>query len=245
MELTASIPKPMVEIGGKPILWHIMNHYSGFGHSEFIIALGYKAEVIKRYFLEFCDISSDMTLDIASGKKAVRRSQQSAWTVHLVDTGAATQTGGRLKRLKDWIGNESFMMTYGDGLSDVDIDALISFHKSHKRLATVTAVYPSARFGTLALDGNRVTSFSEKKQPKEGRINGGFFILEPEVIDLIEDDRTCWEKGPLETLTQQGELMAFLHDGFWHPMDTLKEQRNLESLWASGDAPWRSGSAIY
>ena len=239
LELTASIPKPMIEIGGKPMLWHIMSHYSVFGFSEFVIALGYKAEVVKKYFLDFYDTSSDMTLKISAGKKEILRAMHPEWTVHLVDTGSSTQTGGRLKRLKNWIGNETFMMTYGDGLSNVNINELIAFHRKHGRLATVTAVKPFARFGNLSVNGNEVVAFSEKNQPQEGWINGGFFVLEPEVFDLIDSDETVWEKDPLERLSSSGELMAFFHEGFWHPMDTLKEQRYLDSLWANGSAPWK------
>jgi glucose-1-phosphate cytidylyltransferase len=238
-ELTANLPKPMVEIGGKPILWHILNRYSAFGYREFMIALGYKSEVIKKYFLDFYAINNDLTLDFASGSTKIRSEKQPDWIVHLIDTGLATQTGGRIKRLKSWIGNETFMLTYGDGLSNVDISALVSFHQQHGKLATITAVRPSARFGGLVLKNHRVVEFSEKNQANEGWINGGFFVLEPGVLDYIGEDSTIWEKEPLERLAADGQLMAYFHEGFWQPMDTLREQRLLESLWASGSAPWK------
>lgn len=238
-ELTANIPKPMVEIGGKPMLWHIMNIYASYGLSEFILALGYRAEVVKEYFVNFYTLNNDLTIDLSKGTKEIYAGKQPNWKIHLVDTGLSSQTGGRLKRLKEWIGNETFMMTYGDGLSNVDIQNLIDFHKKHKKLATVTAVHPPARFGGLVLDENRVIEFSEKNQSKEGWINGGFFVLEPEVLDLIDSDSTSWEKEPLEQLASMGQLMAYFHEGFWQPMDTLREYRLLESLWESGQAPWK------
>jgi glucose-1-phosphate cytidylyltransferase len=237
-ELTSTIPKPMVEIGGKPILWHIMNIYSAFQQNEFILALGYKSEIIKKYFFDFFEINNNLTIDLSSGKKQIHQSNQLSWKIHLIDTGINTQTGGRVKRLKEWIGRETFMMTYGDGLADVSISDLIAFHKKHKRLATITAVRPPARFGGLVINGNRVEEFTEKNQSKEGWINGGFFVLESEVLDYIHDDSTAWEKEPLERLAAEKQLMAFFHDGFWQPMDTLRECRMLESLWASNQAPW-------
>ncbi len=238
-ELTANIPKPMVEIGGKPMLWHIMNIYSAYMFNEFILALGYKAEVVKEYFLNFFAINNDLSIDLSNGKTDVHKRNSSDWLIHLVDTGLQTQTGGRLKRLKDWIGNETFMMTYGDGLSNVNVTELVSFHKKHKKLATVTAVRPPARFGGLVINGNSVVEFTEKNQSKEGWINGGFFVLEPEVLDYIDGDRTLWEKEPLERLSSDGQLMAYFHEGFWQPMDTLREFRLLESLWQTGEAPWK------
>ncbi len=242
-ELTGLIPKPMVEIGGKPILWHIMNSYAAFGHTEFIVACGYKAEVIKRYFLDFYALNNDLSLNLSTGETHIRQRSEQDWTIHLVDTGLHTQTGGRLKRLKEWIGSETFLMTYGDGLSDVDISELVSFHKKHGRLATVTAVRPPARFGGLVLNGNCVEEFVEKNQSREGYINGGFFVLEPEVLDYIgEDPLTMWERDPLEKLSAEQELMAYFHEGFWQPMDTLREYRLLESLWESGEAPWKRHS---
>jgi glucose-1-phosphate cytidylyltransferase len=240
-ELTATIPKPMVEIGGKPLLWHIMRLYAAYGHNEFVLALGYKAEVVKEYFLNFFAINNDLSIDLGSGKTTIHAGNQLDWQMHLIDTGLDTETGGRLKRLKQWIGNETFMMTYGDGLSNVNIDALLAFHKKHKKLATVTAVHPPARFGGLVLDGDSVVEFTEKNQSKEGWINGGFFVLEPEVLDYIENDRTSWERAPLEKLASEKQLQAFFHDDFWQPMDTLREFRLLESLWQSGKAPWKIG----
>ncbi len=238
-------PKPMVEIGGKPILWHIMNLYSSFGFNEFVIALGYRGEVIKDYFLNFFSLNHDVSVDLSSGKVEVHKGSQLEWKVHLIDTGLHTQTGGRLKRLKKWIGNETFMMTYGDGLSDIDLNALVDFHYSHQKLATITAVRPPARFGSLVFEGDRVAQFSEKSQAGEGWINGGFFVLEPEVIDFIEGDQTGWELAPLENLARAGELFSFRHPGFWQPMDTLREQKLLESLWQSGQAPWSKYNATH
>lgn len=238
-ELTQNIPKPMVEIGGKPILWHIMNLYASYQFSEFIIALGYKGEIIKEYFMNFHALNNDLSLDLATGKIKIHEGKALNWKVHLVDTGQSSQTGGRVKKLKDWIGNETFMLTYGDGLSNVDINKLVSFHKNHGKLATVTAVRPPARFGGLILNDTQVVEFSEKNQSKEGWINGGFFVLEPEVFDLIDGDLTSFEKEPLEILAKMGQLEAFFHDGFWQPMDTLREYRQLISLWESGKAPWK------
>lgn len=238
-EVTGIIPKPMVEIGGKPILWHIMNIYAHHGITEFIIALGYKAEVIKEYFLNFYAFNNDITLDLANGKTIIHDGKQPKWRIHLVDTGLHTQTGGRLKRLKEWIGEETFMMTYGDGVANVDISKLIKFHRKNKKLATVTAVHPPARFGGLDIENNKVIEFKEKHQSKEGWINGGFFVLEPKVLDLIQDDQTMWERTPLEHLAENKQLGAYCHDGFWQPMDTLREYQMLESLWQSGKAPWK------
>lgn len=238
-EVTGTIPKPMVEIGGKPIIWHIMNIYAHHGITEFVIALGYKAEVIKEYFLNFYAFNNDITLDLANGKTTVYDGKQPKWRIHLVDTGLQTQTGGRIKRLKEWIGKETFLMTYGDGVADVNIEELIKFHKKNKRHATVTAVHPPARFGGLVIEGNKVVEFTEKNQSKEGWINGGFFVLEPQVFDLIEDDQTIWERGPLEHLAEKKQLSAFCHSGFWQPMDTLREYQMLEALWQSGKAPWK------
>jgi len=238
-EMTNAIPKPMVEIGGKPMLWHIMNMYAHHGVTEFIIALGYKSEVVKEYFLNFYAFNNDITIDLESGKTKVHDGKQPKWTIHLVDTGLTTQTGGRMKRLQEWVGNETFLMTYGDGVSDVNIAETIKFHRSNKRLATVTAVHPASRFGGLVLDGHNVVEFTEKNQSKEGWINGGFFVLEPGVFDLIQDDQTIWERAPLEHLAEHNQLAAYCHDGFWQPMDTLREYRLLESLWESGNAPWK------
>lgn len=238
-EETGPRPKPMLEIGEHPILWHIMQIYAAHGFSEFLVALGYKSEVVKDYFLNFYARNADLTVRLGQGENEIHSASPPDWTVHLVDTGLATQTGGRLKRLSSWIGNETFQMTYGDGVADVDLTSLVAFHRSHGKLATITAVRPPGRFGALVLDSDRVTAFAEKPQVGEGWINGGFFVLEPEVLDLIGGDDTLWEHEPLSTLAAQGELMAFRHSGFWQPMDTLREKRLLEELWHSGKAPWK------
>jgi glucose-1-phosphate cytidylyltransferase len=239
-EETQLKPKPMVEIGGKPILWHIMNIYGAAGLNEFVIALGYRGEVIKEYFLNFYALNNNLTLDLAAGRTTIHDGNQPPWIVHLVDTGQATQTGGRVKRLAPWLRDEqTFALTYGDGVADVDIARLLRFHRAHGRLATVTTVRPPARFGGIVFDGNAVSEFTEKPQAGEGWINGGFFVLERGVFDYIEGDGTLWEHEPLERLAQDGQLMAFRHDGFWQPMDTLRERKLLEDLWASGRAPWK------
>jgi len=239
-EETTVIPKPMVEIGGRPILWHIMQLFAVQGHSEFLVTLGYKGEVVKDYFLSFRARNADVSLKLATGEVNVHDAAYPSWTVHLVDTGGATQTGGRIKRLAPWLDpDETFMLTYGDGVADVDLKALLAFHHAHGKLATVTAVRPPGRFGSLALSGDRVSAFAEKPQTGEGWINGGFFVLERAVLDLIAGDDTLWELEPLETLAARGELMAFRHEGFWQPMDTLRDKRYLEELWASGKAPWK------
>ncbi|MEW6300932.1 MAG: glucose-1-phosphate cytidylyltransferase [Thermodesulfobacteriota bacterium] len=238
-EETALRPKPMVEIGGKPILWHIMNIYAAFGIDEFIIALGYKAEVIKEYFLNFYALNNDISVDLASGKTIIHDGNQPKWKVHLVDTGLYTETGGRLKRLAGWLEeNETFMFTYGDGVADVNIRALFQFHQSHGKLATVTAVRPPARFGRMAIKGNQVIDFNEKPEEGEGWINGGFFVLNAKVLDYIEGDKTSWEYGPLEQLSRSGQIVGYKHTGFWSCMDTLREKNFLEELWNSGKAPW-------
>lgn len=239
-EETASIPKPMVEIGGRPIVWHIMSVYAASGFTEFVLALGYKGEVVKDYFFNFHARNADLTVRLGRGEQTVHAGSQPDWTVHLVDTGAATQTGGRLRRLRPWLGDDrTFLMTYGDGVADIDIRSLVAFHRSHGRLATVTAVRPPARFGGLHVEGDRVAAFTEKAQSSEGWINGGFFVLERSVLDLVAGDETLWELEPLETLAARGELMAFRHEGFWQPMDTLRDKRHLEELWTSGRAPWK------
>jgi glucose-1-phosphate cytidylyltransferase len=238
-EETGVKPKPMLEIGEHPILWHIMQIYAFHGFSEFLVALGYKGEVIKDYFLNFYARNADLTVRLGQGENEVHAASPPNWTVHLVDTGLATQTGGRMRRLSSWIGRETFLMTYGDGVADVDLTSLVAFHRSHGKLATITAVRPPGRFGALVLDSDRVTAFAEKPQVGEGWINGGFFVLEPEVLDLIGGDETLWEHDPLSTLASRGELMAFRHFGFWQPMDTLREKRLLEELWHSGKAPWK------
>lgn len=238
-EMTQQIPKPMVEIGGKPILWHIMNIYGHYGFKEFIVALGYKSEVVKKYFLDFYAINNNLSIDLTTGEKTIHTGKQPNWLIHLIETGLHTQTGGRIKKLQDWVGNEPFFMTYGDGLANINIHELLEFHKSHGKLATVTGVHPPARFGALDLSGNQVVAFSEKNQSKEGWINGGFFVLEPEIFEFIEGDDTVWEKSPIEQLAQEKELACYFHPGFWQPMDTLREYRLLESLWDEGKAPWK------
>jgi glucose-1-phosphate cytidylyltransferase len=239
-EETTLRPKPMVEIGGKPILWHIMNIYAAHGFDEFVIALGYKGEVIKEYFLNFYALNNDISIDLSSGKTIIHDGNQPKWNVHLIDTGLHTETGGRLKRLASWLDkNETFMFTYGDGVADVDLDALLHFHKTHGKLATVTAVRPPARFGRMAVEDGRVVDFYEKPEEGEGWINGGFFVLNAKVLDYIEDDKTPWEREPLERLARDGQMGSYLHRGFWSCMDTLKEKNMLEELWASGHAPWR------
>ena len=243
-EETTLRPKPMVEIGGKPMLWHIMNIFSCHGIDEFIIALGYRGESVKEYFLNFYALNNDLTLDLARGSTTIHDGRQPRWTVHLVDTGLTTQTGGRVKRLEKWLGDDStFIMTYGDGVADVDVRALLRFHESHGKLATVTTVRPPARFGGIVFDGNRVSQFTEKPQTGEGWVNGGFFVLNRAVLDYIDGDHTLWERDPMERLAADGQLMAFQHDGFWQPMDTLRERRLLEELWATGSAPWKVWSS--
>jgi glucose-1-phosphate cytidylyltransferase len=236
-EETALKPKPMVEIGGRPILWHVMSTYSRYGYREFVVACGYKGEVIKEYFSDFFFHHSDFTVNLHDGERTVVRKSTPDWVVHLVDTGADSMTGGRLLRLKHLLDGETFMVTYGDGLSDVDIDALVAFHRAHGKLATVTAVRPPARFGGIEFEGDRVKFFSEKPQTTVGWINGGFFVLEPGVLDYIAAD-VPFERAPLERLAADGQLMAFRHDGFFQPMDTIREKRLLEDLWSSGRAPW-------
>jgi glucose-1-phosphate cytidylyltransferase len=238
-EETTVRPKPMVEVGGKPLLWHLMGLYSAQGFHEFVVALGYKGEVIKEYFLNFHALNASLTVDLATGQHRTQAAETVPWQVHLVDTGLHTQTGGRIKRLGTWLGeDDTFFLTYGDGLADVDLNALLAFHRQHGKLATVTAVRPPARFGGLALDGDTVTRFSEKPQAGEGWINGGFFVLNRRVLDYIADDTTLWELEPLERLAAEGQLHAYRHEGFWQPMDTLREKHMLERLWESGQAPW-------
>jgi glucose-1-phosphate cytidylyltransferase len=239
-EETVVKPKPMVEIGGHPMLWHIMNIYAHYGHDEFLVALGYKGELVKDYFLRFNPMNSDLSMDLATGEATLHDVSRVAWKVHLVDTGQETQTGGRIKRLAGWLGDdEEFLMTYGDGVADVDLDALLAFHRGHGRLATVTAVRPPARFGGITFQGDQVAGFAEKPQVGEGWINGGFFVLNRRVLDYIAGDRTLWEKDPMERLCADGQLMAFRHEGYWQPMDTVREKNLLEDLWRSGQAPWK------
>lgn len=238
-EETATRPKPMVEIGGKPMLWHIMQLYAAHGYNDFLVACGYKGEMIKEYFHRFYVHDTDYVVDLADGSVEVVNSSTVDWKVGVVDTGQDTMTGGRVLRLAPWIGDERFMVTYGDGLARLDIGQLVDFHQSHGRTATVTAVRPPARFGGLVLDGDTVQEFSEKPQTGEGWINGGFFVFEPRIFDYLDGDATILERDPLEQLAADGELCAFRHDGFWQPMDTLREKRVLESLWNENRAPWR------
>lgn len=237
-EETSLRPKPMVEIGGKPILWHIMNIYSGHGFKEFIIACGFKGEVIKDYFHNFFVYNSDLLVNLRDGSHEIENSNAPDWRVRLVDTGLNTLTAGRLRRLKAYLADGTFMVTYGDGVANIDVSALLAFHRAHGRLATVTAVSAPARFGSLLLEDNMVRCFSEKPQTGEGRINGGFFVFESAVLDYMQRDDVALEREPLERLAAEGQLMAFRHTGFWHPMDTLRDKQLLESLWASGEAPW-------
>jgi len=239
-EETTVRPKPMVEIGGRPILWHIMNIYAAAGFREFVVACGYKGEFIKEYFSNFQLHHADISIDLGKGTVDLHNERAPDWKIDLVDTGISTDTGGRVKRLKEWLGNETFLMTYGDGLADIDIQALVCFHRRHGKLATISAVRPPARFGGLEFDGDRVARFVEKPQIGEGWINGGFMVLEPEVLDYIEGDHIVFEHEPLERLSEDAELMAYRHEGFWQPMDTIREKSLLEDLWQSGKAPWKS-----
>ena len=238
-EETVVKPKPMVEVGGNPILWHILKHYSHYGYNDFVIALGYKGEFIKRYMVDYCSLNSNLTVDMKRGDVQVHHEAKQDWKVDLVDTGQATLTGGRIKRLQSYVGDNTFMLTWGDGVSTVDLDKLLAFHRSHGKLATVTAARPAARFGRLELDGDKVVEFSEKPQLGEGWINGAFFVLEPKIFDYIDGDDTQWEREPLEGLANDGELMAYKHEGFWQCMDTLRDKVLLEKLWDSGEAPWK------
>jgi glucose-1-phosphate cytidylyltransferase len=239
-EYTSIIPKPMVEIGGKPILWHIMNIYSSYGFNEFVIALGYKSEVIKEYFLNYYALNSDFEVNLANGSISYINELDRNWKIQLIDTGLNTMTGGRVKRLKETIGNEPFMLTYGDAVADVNIKELLDFHNLSGKKATVTAVHPSARFGELELNGgSEVISFQEKPQVNQGWINGGFFIFEPHIFDLISDDSTILEREPLELLAGKKELAAFKHDGFWHCMDTARDRDTLEEIWKSDNILWK------
>ena len=238
-EYTESIPKPMVTVGGKPILWHIMNTYSKFEHKDFYIALGYKSEVIKEYFLNYRTLNSDFTVDLSNGGVLAHQQDAVDWKVTLVDTGLNSMTGGRVKRMRDFIGDEPFLLTYGDGLANVDIDALVNYHKSHGKMVTVSAVHPGARFGELDINNNVVTSFKEKPQITQGWINGGYFVMEPKFFDLIEGDSTILEKEPLEKVAQMGELMSFKHDGFWQCVDTKRDRDSLEEMSQAGNPPWQ------
>ncbi len=240
VEETEIRPKPMVEIGGMPIIWHIMRHYAHYKHNEFVIALGYKGQYIKDYILKYSSLHSDLHVSLRSGQVTRNNGLAPDWEVSLVDTGLETQTGGRIKRLEPLIGNETFMLTWGDGVSDVDLDKLLAFHRAHGKLATITAVRPPARYGHLDFDGDRVCDFNEKPMASEGWINGAFFVLEPEVFKYIDDDTTAWEREPLQRLARDGQLMAYKHDSFWQCMDTLRDKYLLESMWQSGKAPWKT-----
>lgn len=240
MEESQSRPKPMIEIGDHPILWHIMKLYDFYGLSDFVICLGYKGYMIKDYFINYRSHNSDVTVDLAVDSITYHKTAIEPWQITLVNTGEITQTGGRLKRVSDYLKkNETFCMTYGDGLANLDLAALLAFHRSHGRKATITAVSPPGRFGALSLKGDDVTAFMEKPKAGTGYINGGFFVLEPAVLNYIDNDHTLWEKKPLEKLAHENELKAFVHNGFWHPMDTLRDKKYLDQLWESGHAPWK------
>lgn len=238
-EETNLVPKPMVRVGEAPILQHIMNMYSKHDFNEFVLALGFKAEVIKEYFLNFYALSNDLRVDLRKGSVEYLKESPRNWNIHLIDTGLNSMTGGRLARLKNQVGNETFMMTYGDGVSDVNITELVKFHKSHGKIATFTAVRPPSRFGVIEFDGNKVTSFKEKPQTQDGWISGGFFVFEPEIFNYLTDgDETVLEKRPLEKLAEDGQLMAFKHEGFWQCMDTLRDKLYLNKIWEEHKAPW-------
>jgi glucose-1-phosphate cytidylyltransferase len=238
-EYTDSIPKPMVQIGGRPILWHIMNTYSHFGHSDFYLALGYKASVVKEYFLNYSTLNSDFCVNLKNG--VIKNLQQNStdWRISLIDTGLNSMTGGRVKRLKEYIGDETFLLTYGDGLADINIQELLEFHKKHGKMVTVTAVHPSARFGELNISNDIVTKFREKPQMEGGWVNGGYFVIEPRFLDLIDGDATILEREPLEIAASRGELVAYKHNGFWQCMDTKRDKDFLEELWENNKAPWK------
>lgn len=239
-EYTNLIPKPMVEIGDRPILWHIMSIYAHYGFDDFAIALGYKGEVIRDYFLSYYSLNSDCIVDLSNGAVSYLDKKVKDWRVALVDTGDKSMTGGRVRRLKHVIGNEPFFLTYGDAVSNINIAELLKFHKAHGKIATISAVHPPARFGELMIDANNtVVSFKEKPQMNQGWINGGFFVCQPEFLDYIENDSTVLEKEPLETLAREGELKAFYHEGFWQSMDTVRDKNVLEEIWTSGNIPWK------
>jgi glucose-1-phosphate cytidylyltransferase len=238
-EETVIKPKPMVEIGNKPILWHIMKHYAHFGHKDFAIALGYKGEIIQKYMVDYGSLSSSMTVDLGTGQVERHGESEVDWKVDLIETGLNTQTGGRIKRLQPYMGNETFMLTWGDGVSNIDLDDLLAFHRQHGKLATVTAVRPPARFGILDIQDGAVKSFQEKPQMSEGWINGAFFVLEPGIFDYIDGDLTHFEREPLENLAKDGQLAAYQHTGFWQCMDTVRDKVRLEELWESGNPEWK------
>lgn len=239
-EETVLKPKPMVEVGGQPILWHIMKHYAHYGFKDFAIALGYKGEYIKKYFTDYCALSGSITVDLQTNQVTPHGTRHDLdWRIDLIDTGVQTNTGGRIKRLKPYLGNETCMLTWGDGVSDIDLHKLLAFHRSHGKLATVTAVRPVARFGHLEISDRTVTHFTEKPQTAEGWINGAFFVLEPGVFDYIESDDTAWDYGPLPRLAADGQLMAYQHTGFWQCMDTIRDKKLLEELWEADRSPWK------
>jgi glucose-1-phosphate cytidylyltransferase len=240
-EETEIRPKPLVEIGGKPILWHIMKIYDHYGYKNFVVALGYKGEYIKRYMVDYCALSADLTVHLRTGNVQPHGAAAPEWQVELIDTGQQTNTGGRIKRLAPYLDDQTFMLTWGDGVSDIDLDKLLEFHRSHGKLITLTAARPSARFGALDIDaGGRVSKFTEKPQIGEGWINGAFFVCEPGVFDYIDGDATQFEKEPLEALAADGQLMAYQHSGFWQCMDTLRDKYLLNGLWDAGKAPWKT-----
>ena len=238
-EETQVKPKPMADIGGKPILWHILKIYSSYGINDFIICLGYKGYVIKEYFANYFLHTSNVTFDMVNNRMEVHQNNAEPWKVTLVDTGEKTMTGGRLKRVREFLGDEDFCFTYGDGVADVDVGELVKFHRQQGRLATVTAVQPPGRYGALDMDGHAVRGFLEKPQGEGGWINGGFFVVSPKVLDLIADDSTSWEVGPMQQLAEEGNMVAYEHSGFWQPMDTLREKIYLDELWTTGKAPWK------
>ncbi len=239
-EESAARPKPMIEVGGRPILWHILKIYSSHGINDFVICLGYKGYIIKEYFANYFLHMSNVTFDMANNRMDVHQNNSEPWKITLVDTGEHTMTGGRLKRVQSYLGEEDFCFTYGDGLGDINITELIKFHQTRAKLATLTATQPPGRFGALKLNGHQVAGFQEKPQGDGGWINGGFFVLSPKVIDHIDGDDSVWEREPMETLARDGEMNAYLHPGFWQPMDTLRDKLLLEQLWASGQAPWKT-----
>lgn len=240
-EETSMRPKPMVEVGGRPILWHIMKMYSAYGIHDFVVCLGYKGYVIKEYFANYFLHMSDVTFDMSHNRMHVHNNNAEPWRVTLVDTGDSSMTGGRLKRVQPYLKDEDmFCFTYGDGVGDIDIGKTLSFHKEHGKLATMTATQPPGRFGALGMEGDAIRAFQEKPSGDGGWINGGFFVLSPKVIDYIDDDASIWEREPLERLAAEGELMAYKHGGFWQPMDTLRDKHHLEDLWQSGKAPWKT-----
>jgi glucose-1-phosphate cytidylyltransferase len=238
-EETETKPKPMVEIGGHPILWHIIMHYAHYGFKDFVIALGYKGEYIKKYMVDYCRLSNNLTVNLQNGDVKIHDGYKPDWTIELIETGRDTQTGGRIKRLEPYLNNETFMLTWGDGLSDVNLRDLINFHRAHGKLATLTAVRPPARFGHIELDGDMIKEFSEKPQTSEGWINGAFFVLEPGIFDYIDGDKTQWEREPLEQLAKNGQLIAYRHASFWQCMDNVRDKRFLDSLWQKGNPPWK------